>query len=280
VLSFAPGQTALTVTTSVVGDLALEPDETFLVRLSASSQASLGDAEGSGTIEDDDGFTSEVSELVHGFQLRTDLRAQPGPSVDRDIYRVVQEPFSSYELVLDEGSGDFGPNGATVELFSETGPPVGSQPLGSGSARALRWSNTTAARRTSDYVAVSAPACGTACGPDDMYRVRFRETTEAIPRFNNSGSQATVLVLQNPTDRAIAARVFFWDAAGAAIANVPVSLVPHQTSVLNTATAAPGTSGTVTITHDAGYGRLMGKAVALEPATGFSFDSPMAPRAR
>ena len=89
-----------------------------------------------------------------------------------------------------------------------------------------------------------------------------------------------MLVLQNPTERAVAARVFFWDAAGAAIASVPVSLAPHQTFVLNTATAAPGTGGTITITHDAGYGRLVGKAVALEPATGFSFDSPMAPRAR
>jgi hypothetical protein len=280
VLSFAPGQTALTVTASVVGDLAVEPDETFLVRLSAPGQASLGDAEGSGTVLDDDGFTSEVSELVHGFQIRTDLRAQPGPSVDRDIYHVVQEPYSSYELVLDEGSGDFGPSGATVELVPATGPPQGSQPLGSGSARALRWSNTTAARLTSDYVAVSAPACGTACGPDDAYRVRFRETTYAIPRFNNTGSQATVLVLQNPTEGTVAARVFFWDAAGGAIASVPVSLVPRQTFVLNTATAAPGASGSITLTHDAGYGRLIGKAVALEPATGFSFDSPMAPRAR
>jgi hypothetical protein len=54
---------------------------------------------------------------------------------------------------------------------------------------------------------VSAPACGTACGPDDSYRVRFRETTYAIPRFNNTGSQATVLVLQNPTEAAVTGRV-------------------------------------------------------------------------
>jgi hypothetical protein len=42
----------------------------------------------------------------------------------------------------------------------------------------------------------------------------------------------------------------------------------------------PGTSGTVTITHNARYGDLTGKAVALEPATGFSFDSPAVVRAR
>ena len=34
----------------------------------------------------------------------------------------------------------------------------------------------------------------------------------------------------------------------------------------------------VTLTSDGAYGALAGKAVALEPATGFSFDSPLAPR--
>jgi hypothetical protein len=41
-----------------------------------------------------------------------------------------------------------------------------------------------------------------------------------------------------------------------------------------------GTSGTVTITHDGRYGDLAGKVVALEPSTGFSFDSPAVLRAR
>jgi hypothetical protein len=280
VITFPPGTTVQNVDVAVIDDLVPEPGETFELRLSAPVQASLGGALGRGTIADNDGFASEVHELVHGFSVRTDLRAQPGPTADRDVYQVVQEPYSSYELIVDECSGDFGPNGPTVELVSASAPPLASQPVGSGSARALRFANTTAVRRTSDHVAISASPCGTACGPDDVYRVRFRETTYSIPRFNNTGSQGTVLVLQNPTERAVAARVFFWDAAGAVIASVPVALVPHQTFVLNTATAAPGAGGTVTVTHDGGYGSLIGKAVALEPATGFSFDSPMVPRAR
>jgi len=47
---------------------------------------------------------------------------------------------------------------------------------------------------------------------------------------------------------------------------------------LNTATVAPGTAGALTLAHDARYGDLSGKTVALEPSTGFSFDSPMVPR--
>jgi hypothetical protein len=40
----------------------------------------------------------------------------------------------------------------------------------------------------------------------------------------------------------------------------------------------PGQSGTITVAHDGRYGDLAGKGVALEPSTGFSFDSPMVPR--
>ena len=36
----------------------------------------------------------------------------------------------------------------------------------------------------------------------------------------------------------------------------------------------------MTVTHDGGYGVLVGKAVSLEPGTGFTFDTLMLPRAR
>jgi hypothetical protein len=50
--------------------------------------------------------------------------------------------------------------------------------------------------------------------------------------------------------------------------------------VLNTATLgfAAGQSGSITVANTARYGDLAGKAVALEPATGFTFDTLMVPR--
>ena len=52
-----------------------------------------------------------------------------------------------------------------------------------------------------------------------------------------------------------------------------------RTHVLNVATVPGGVSGQSggrsRSPHDGGYGALAGKAVALEPSTGFSFDSPM-----
>ncbi|HET9315327.1 MAG TPA: hypothetical protein VFQ51_07030 [Vicinamibacteria bacterium] len=41
-----------------------------------------------------------------------------------------------------------------------------------------------------------------------------------------------------------------------------------------------GVNGSITIASDAPCGTLVGKAVALEPTTGFSFDSPMTLRPR
>jgi hypothetical protein len=62
----------------------------------------------------------------------------------------------------------------------------------------------------------------------------------------------------------------------------PFTLAPRQTLVLNTATVAgvAGQGGTITVSHDGRYGDLAGKTVALEPSTGFSFNSPMLPAPR
>ncbi len=99
-----------------------------------------------------------------------------------------------------------------------------------------------------------------------------------MPRFNNSGTQITVLFIQNPTDYTITGTVFFWNTSGAAAGSSPFTLPPKAMTVLNTSTVAPGIGGSLTIVNDGRYGDLSGKAVALEPATGFSFDTPMVPR--
>src|SRR5207248_138551 len=49
-LTFAPGDTAKTVVVSVNGDTTPEADETFLVNLSAATNATIGDGQGLGTI--------------------------------------------------------------------------------------------------------------------------------------------------------------------------------------------------------------------------------------
>ena len=56
-LTFAPGDTTKTVTVLVNGDTAVEPTETFFVNLTAPTNATISDAQGLGTITNDDSFT-------------------------------------------------------------------------------------------------------------------------------------------------------------------------------------------------------------------------------
>jgi hypothetical protein len=53
-LSFAPGETSKTITVLVNGDRRIEPNETFFVNLSNAQNATLADAQGQGTIRNDD----------------------------------------------------------------------------------------------------------------------------------------------------------------------------------------------------------------------------------
>ena len=57
-LTFAAGETIKTVNVAVNGDLLDEVDETFTLNLSSPGSATIGDAQGAGTITDDDGTPS------------------------------------------------------------------------------------------------------------------------------------------------------------------------------------------------------------------------------
>ncbi|NCT70124.1 MAG: hypothetical protein GXC75_04215 [Xanthomonadaceae bacterium] len=53
-LAFAPGETSKTVNVSVIGDTAIEPDETFTLGLGGATNATVGTAAATGTIVNDD----------------------------------------------------------------------------------------------------------------------------------------------------------------------------------------------------------------------------------
>jgi hypothetical protein len=61
-LTFAPGQTSQSVTVLVNGDVVAEPNETFFLNLSAPTNATLADAQGQGTIVNDDTAQLAVSD--------------------------------------------------------------------------------------------------------------------------------------------------------------------------------------------------------------------------
>jgi hypothetical protein len=270
-LTFAPGTTSQIVPVQVVGDVVVESDESFVLNLTAPVNATIGDGQGTGTIADDDAASLSSRELHHGSLQREDLEVRP------DLYRIGQKPYSSYEVVVDGTSGDIVP----VALHRLAGDNVtllqAGAPVAVGASVSLRWENTSSLPVVNQHVRVDG-ACATPCGPDDVYRIRAFETTGSIPRFNNTGSQVTVLLLQNPASYAVSGHVWFWGGSGTLRGSHAFTIAPRATLNLNTATVPglAGQGGTITISHDGRYGDLSGKTVALEPSSGFSFDSPMA----
>ena len=151
-------------------------------------------------------------------------------------------------------------------------------PVGHGTALSLRWMNQQDVTVADQHVRVQSPACGSTCGPDDTYRLRFYETTLRGPRFNNAGGQVTVVLLQNASDQIIAGRLYLWGTS--ASGNVAVTIPPHGLVVFDTSQILPTFDGSITVAHDGAYGMLVGKAVSLQPSTGLGFDTPLTPRPR
>ena len=114
---------------------------------------------------------------------------------------------------------------------------------------------------------------------DDLSDPRVRHH-RARARAPAARSQFTILLLQNPTGQAVSGSASLWDVSGAWIADMDFALAPHGAAALNTSQLAAGRSGSITLAHTAPYGLLQGKAVSIEPATGFSFDSPFVYRPR
>jgi hypothetical protein len=218
------------------------------------------------------------NELVHGSDQLHDLGY--AGTADQDWYRLSQQPYSSYEIVVDSTSGDIGSGLAVDRVAAGTSTALQSSlPAGIGFSRSLRFRNATAAAVDTERVRIMTSVCGTSCSADDVYRIRAYDTTYAIARFNNSGTQTTNVVLQNTTAASVDATLYFWDAAGAlSFTHVATTLAPKSVQVINTSgLGIPVTSGSITITNTAPYGRLNGKAVSAETATGYTFDTVMTP---
>jgi hypothetical protein len=279
-LAFAPGELSHVVTVSVVGDTAVEPDEFFFVLLSNASGAPIQDDSGRVTIVDDDAPSLSFDELVHGSDQRQDLQALPGPLADRDYYRLAQLPHSSWEVVVDGASGDVPP--LILERLAADNVTVlqtGTSATG-GSSVSLRWSNDTAFPVVNQHLSVRSGGCGPACDASAVYRIRAYETTARVARFNNSATQVTVLLLENTGRSPAQGTLWFWDGSGALVGSQAFNLGPQESMALNTASVAGTSGGSITLTSDGPYGALAGKAVAVEPATGFTFDTPLTFRPR
>lgn len=239
----------------------------------------------------DDTAATTSNQLVHGSVQVHDVAAKAGVA-DQDFYLVGLPPRTSWEAVIDGFTGDISDAGAAPGFDRIQAPStvIQQKEIAFGGQRAnyLRFRNDGPSE-TATLLRVGSAWCGTGCGVEDQYTVRLRETTVTVPRFNNSATQVTVLIIMNTTEpltcspsltcpaRNVAVDAHFRTGASPTTVHVQnFTLAAGEAEVLNTSTipALQGVSGGIVITHDGGYGQLSVKAVALEPATGFSFDTP------
>jgi uncharacterized repeat protein (TIGR01451 family) len=218
---------------------------------------------------------SPMSELVTGSRSVLSLAAAPGPLATTDWFRIRQEALSSYEILVDGTSADLGAAGPSLQRLAGNAVSViqTSVGVGTGSARSLRFANAGGAVVDDQLIRVQSAGCTTTCGPEDVYGIRAYDTTYSVSRFNNSGTQVTVLLLENTADHAVSGVVWLLASGGSLRASQVFSVPSHGAFVFNTSGLAPSSSGTIRVTNDGRYGDLSGKTVALEPATGFTFDT-------
>lgn len=280
VLTFPPGQETATLTARIIGDLVPEPDETVRIVLAYDGAACAPGATTAAiaTIVDDDSPSLSTREVEHGSMSWHTVTAGGSPATD--LFRLRQAPYASYEVAVDGASGDLLP--FAVERLAADNSTILSSSAATRSAAAIRWENDSVVTIDNQHLRVRSTGCASGCGADDAYRLRVYETTLAGPRFNNASGQVSLVILQNVSDEPITGHVRFWSAAGALAGSWPIAVAPRASLVVDTnqVPGAAGTSGSLTVGHDGVYGALAGKVVALQPATGFSFDAPLASRPR
>jgi hypothetical protein len=232
------------------------------------------------TAADTDDNTGTDNTPIHGTIQVHDLGVRPGPVADQDWYSIELPGFTSYEALIDGLTGDVG-GSLTFNFLAADGTTVLATGANMGSAsctlctQTLRLANPTATPLPV-FIRVGSPACGTTCNSADQYTFRLKETDISVPRFNNAGGQATVLIAHNVSELSISGNFHLFNTAGTLLGSQAFTLASNAHLVLNTGTipGGAGASGVVRISHNGRYGGLAGKTVALDPATGFSFDTP------
>ena len=225
-------------------------------------------------VGDDDSTT--INEPRHGaVQVGHDFDS----ASDQDWIRFMGRGRRSYEARVSSGSVPWMsvacPPGAcaSFDLVDSGGVVfIPGAPDGLPStAQSVRW-------MTGDVDATYYLRAASSAGLTGLtYDLVLYDTTLFLPRFNNVGTQTTVVLLQNTRTTTVTGSIHFFDGVGGHLHTQGFTLQGNATFVFPTVgiPALQNVAGSATVAHTAGYGGLAGKGVALEPATGFTFDTPL-----
>lgn len=250
----------------------------FLLAGSLTLRADVWDA---GAVNDNVAANTR-NHLIHGAEQVHDLAAQGGVA-DQDWYMLTDDPYSSYIVTVDGLTADLNMlGGVSRRSVADPNTSLGDGFLiQGGRSVAMAWENGVTPLASFLRIA-DGNGCGATCGANSQYRVRLYDTTFTVPRFNNANSQVTVLLAQNTGGGTPNWTAIYRNGAGNILKVVPSQFTPYQLAVVNLATIPElqNQAGAITVTSTTGLGGMAVKSVALEPATGFSFDTLGTYRAR
>ena len=222
-----------------------------------------------------------ANELLHGSEQIHELGPSgAGSGRDIDHFRIGQRSYASYAVEVDGITNDLSNAIVLERMVNGTVAQTAVPATADAQSRTLSWMNLGPSNFMTTRIRIySSQPCNNCTSSFASYHIRAYDTTYRVPRFNNSATQVTVLLVHNQSDLYVQGRVHFWAADGGLLGTHPFFLGPKRLLVQNTSELpfAVGVGGSMTITHTGRYGDLSGKAVALEPATGFTFETPLTP---
>ena len=227
----------------------------------------------------DDAFWITENVLSPNDPLQVhDLQA-PSGYYDQDVFRIYPRQDRSYEVIGFNVTGDTGhvliPSSTLLMYRYVPGPGDTIQSSArdpGGQTRMMRWISTVSREEM-----IFAENQYDASSNYSFYSIRLLDTTLFCPRFNNAGTQISVLLVQSTDPMPCVYKALFYDEAGTLLKSTSdTNINPVAVSVLalSSISELAGQKGSAKIAHTCGYGGVAAKLVALEPATGFSFDTP------
>ena len=245
---------------------------------------------------DDD--SSTLNFLQHGaVQVQHDLHSVFGPPRDEDWFAFKMTARHSYESRVNSGimywgTGCTGGACPRFDRVSSSGTILTTGQLSVDDAPVVINRSSTGPQNASRGMTVRWIADATEIGfvrarsdeftyfdPAVFYDISFRDTTYFGPRWNSSGNQVSVVIVQNTTASPVTGAIDFYNAAGTLLGTANLDVPGRGAQLVSTASIVTlaGQSGSLTVAHTGGYGALAGKVVSLEPSTGFTFDTALAP---
>jgi len=226
----------------------------------------------------DDTAATTQNVLWHTAGPQThDLQYNTTDGDDQDWFKIFPRQYRSYEVQMLNITGSVALAPTDFQRYNSTGTTVlqnGGSLDPSGRTMALRW---VATANTEERIRVWGYSFNDYYS---QYDIQLLETTLYCPRWNQAGTQTSVLILQRTGASIVAAsctgHAYFFDEGSVLLADYPFTMdTLNDVDVYSLAgiSGLPTHKGGAMIAHDCGYGGIAAKLVALEPSTGFSFDT-------